>query len=109
MKIESFPFQAISWTSVPLEEYKGETGTYYTQQLMMSDIRVRMIEYSTDFKADHWCTKGHVLLCLEGELDILLKDGRKMKLLKDMSLFIGDENEPHFISTAIGCKLFIVD
>ena len=109
MKIPSFPFQTPDWSSIPKEEHKGDSGVYYTQMQMMHDIRVRIIEYSTNFKAYHWCTKGHVIYCLDGELDIVLDDDRKMKLVKDMSLFIGDENEAHFISTEKGCKLFIVD
>lgn len=109
MLLKSFPFQSIDWSSVLQEEFNGATGKYFTRQLMMHDIRIRMIEYSTDFKADHWCKKGHVLHCLDGELDIILDNGNKMKLTKDMSLLIGDENEAHFISTDVGCKLFIVD
>ena len=31
-----------------------------------------MVEYSPGYAADHWCSKGHVILCLTGGLDIEL-------------------------------------
>ena len=109
MNIQSFPFQTLNWSSIPKEEHKGETGfaTWQTQQV--NEIRVRMVEYSPGYKADHWCSKGHIVLCLDGEMDSELTDGRVLKLSKGMSYFVGDNNEAHRSSTATGCKLFIVD
>ena len=76
---------------------------------MMNDIRVRKVEYSAGYKADHWCNKGHVLHCLVGEMDTELADGRIIKLSAGMTYFVGDNNEAHRSSTLTGCKLFIVD
>ena len=76
---------------------------------MMNTIRVRKVEYSPGYKADHWCSKGHVLLCTEGEINTELEDGRIMKMTAGMCYFVGDNNEPHRSSTDKGCKLFIVD
>lgn len=109
MNLHSFPFQTLDWSSVPKEEHRGETGMAYWQVQKMNDIRVRMVEYSAGYKADHWCSKGHIILCLEGEMNTELKDGRIMKLTKGMCYFVGDENEAHQTSTVSGCKLFIVD
>lgn len=109
MNIPSFSFQTLDWSSVPKEEHKGETGVAYWQIKMMNDIRVRMVEYSPGYKSDHWCNKGHVLHCLEGEMYTKLKDGRMMKLTAGMTYFVGDNNEAHQSSTLTGCKLFIVD
>ncbi|MGB3006193.1 MAG: DHCW motif cupin fold protein [Chitinophagaceae bacterium] len=109
MKITNFPFQTLNWSSVPKEEHSGETGTAYWQIQMMNDIRVRLVEYSPGYKADHWCSKGHIIYCLEGEMETELYDGRIMKLSKDMCYFTGDENEAHRTSSKTGCKLFIVD
>ena len=39
-------------------------------------VRVRMVEYTPGYISDHWCNKGHVLLCLDGELETELEDGR---------------------------------
>jgi hypothetical protein len=67
------------------------------------------VEYSPGYLADHWCAKGHVLLCLEGELTTELADGRVMQLLPGMSYQVADDTMPHRSSTVTGAKLFIVD
>lgn len=109
MKLAAFPFQTIDWQAVPKEEHKGETGFATWRVQMMNDIRVRMVEYSPGYKADHWCSKGHIILCLEGEMISHLDDGRQMKLTSGMCYFVGDDCEAHQTTTDTGCKLFIVD
>ena len=109
MNIASFPFQILNWSSIPKEEKKGEAGFVNWQVFMMNDIRVRKVEYSAGYKADHWCSKGHIILCLEGEMDTELDDGRIMKLTAGTTYFVGDNSEVHRSSTKNGCKLFIVD
>lgn len=109
MKMVSFPFQTLNWSSIPTEEHKGETGMALWQVQFVNDIRVRMVEYSPGYKADHWCSKGHVLFCTEGEMETELKDGRIFKLTEGMCYLVGDNNEAHRSSTSTGCKLFIVD
>lgn len=109
MNISSFPFQTLNWSSVPKEQHQGETGVAYWQLQMVNDIRVRMVEYSPGYKADHWCRKGHIILCTEGELNTELEDGRLLKLTKGMTYFVGDNCEAHRSSTQTGCRLFIVD
>ncbi len=109
MKIDSFLFQTLDWSTVPKEERKGETGKAYWQVQHVNDIRVRIVEYTPGYKADHWCSKGHVMFCLDGEMDTQLEDGRIFKLSKGMCYFVGDNNEPHRSSTATGCTLFCVD
>jgi len=109
MDIASFPFQTIDWTSIPKEEHKGETGIAYWQTQMVNDIRVRRVEYSAGYKADHWCSKGHVLFCMEGTMNTELADGRVLQLSKNMCYFVGDNNEAHRSFTDTGCQLFIVD
>lgn len=109
MNISSFPFQTLNWSSIIKEEHKGESGLAFWQVFMMGEIRVRKVEYSTGYKADHWCKKGHIILCAEGEMDTELDDGRIMKLTAGMTYFVGDNCEAHRSSTKTGCKLFIVD
>ncbi len=109
MIIASFPFQTLDWSSVPKEEHKGDAGIAWWQVQKLNDIRVRFVEYSPGYIADHWCTKGHVLLCLDGEMETELADGRKFRLTKGMTYFVGDNNEPHRSKTTTGCKLFMVD
>ena len=109
MQIDSFPFQTLDWSSVPKEEHKGITGTAYWQVFMMNTVRVRMVEYSPNYLADHWCNKGHIILCMEGEMETELQDGRKFLLSKGMTYHVGDNNEPHRSFSQNGCILFIVD
>jgi len=109
LKIESFPFQTLDWTSVQKEEHKGDSGFATWQVQHVNNIRVRMVNYSAGYLADHWCSKGHVILCMEGEMETELEDGRKFTLNKGMCYFVGDNNEAHRSSTRDGCRLFIVD
>jgi len=109
MQLSSFPFQTLDWSSIPNEEHMGETGLAYWQVFRMGEIRVRKVEYSTGYQADHWCKKGHIILCIEGEMDTELDDGRILKLTQGMTYFVGDNCEAHRSSTKTGCKLFIVD
>src|SRR5687767_12921359 len=109
MKIESFPFQVIDWSKIEKEEHPGITGVATWQTFMMNDIRVRQVEYSAGYVADHWCSKGHIIFCIEGEMETELQDGRKSILSHGMSYHVGDDSEAHRSSTKNGCKLFIVD
>jgi quercetin dioxygenase-like cupin family protein len=109
MKISSFPFQTLNWDNIPKEEHQGETGIAYWQVFLMNNIRIRKVEYSSGYKTDHWCKKGHIIHCTEGEMDTELEDGRIMKLAAGMTYFVGDDCEAHRSSTKNGCKLFIVD
>ena len=109
MQLPSFPFQTLNWSTIPVEERKGETGTVSAQVFLMNTIRIRKVEYSPNYKADHWCSKGHIILCLEGEMETELDDGRTMTLTAGMTYFVGDNCEAHRSSTKTGCKLFIVD
>lgn len=109
MKIQNVPFCTVDWSQVTRTEHPGETGTAFWRTLEIGNIRVRMVEYSPGYKADHWCNRGHVLLVLEGELDTELSDGRKFKLAAGTSYQVADNANPHRSSTDTGAKLFIVD
>jgi hypothetical protein len=109
MKISAIPFGTTDWSEVPPVEHKGETGTSHWRTREFGDIRVRMVDYSPGYLADHWCQKGHILLCVEGRLDTELADGRVFTLTPGTSYQVADGAEPHRSSTAIGARLFIVD
>ena len=109
MNIPFFSFETFDWSLIPKEHHAGESGFATWQVLQLGNIRVRIVEYSSDYKADHWCKKGHVIYCLEGEMVTELENGRNKKLSKGMSYFVGDDSEAHKSSTRNGCKLFIVD
>jgi quercetin dioxygenase-like cupin family protein len=109
MQMKNIPFGTTDWSQVEETQHPGASGlaTWHTKQF--DDIRVRLVEYSPGYLADHWCKKGHILLCLEGELNTELADGRKFTLRPGMSYQVADEAEPHRSSTKTGVKLFIVD
>ncbi len=109
MKISDIPFGTTDWSDVPKTNHTGETGSATWQTRNFGGIRVRIVEYTPDYLADHWCVKGHILLCLEGELRTELADGRVFTLKPGMSYQVADDAEPHRSSTAVGAKLFIVD
>jgi len=109
MQISNIPFGMTDWSLVERTEHKGETGFAYWRTRHFGDVRVRMVEYTAGYLADHWCDKGHVLLCLAGELHTELKDGRRVVLAPGMSYQVADGADPHRSSTSIGATLFIVD
>jgi len=109
MDISSIPFCVTDWSQVQRTEHKGERGVATWQTQQFGPIRVRMVEYSPGYLADHWCEKGHILLCVNGELQTELKDGRRFTLKPGMSYQVADKGEPHRSSTEGGAKLFIVD
>ena len=109
MEIHDIPFGTTDWSQVEPTEHSGETGMAYWRTRHFGDIRVRMVEYTPGYLADHWCEKGHILMCLEGELETELADGRKYSLTPGVSYQVADNAEPHRSYTKIGAKLFIVD
>ena len=109
MQMSGIPFGTTDWSLVERTTHKGETGFAYWQTQNFGGIRVRMVEYTPGYLADHWCVKGHILLCLDGELHTELQDGRKFTLRPGMSYQVADNAEPHRPYTDVGAKLFIVD
>lgn len=109
LKISDIPFGTTDWSLIEKTEYKGTTGVAYWRSQIFGGIRVRMVEYTPGYVADHWCVKGHILLCLEGELHTELEDGRAFTLTPGMSYQVADNAEPHRSSTVNGAKIFIVD
>jgi len=109
MKMDDIPFGTTDWSNVPRTEHSAEAGQAFWQTQNFHGIRVRMVEYTPGYISDHWCTKGHVLLCLEGEMETELEDGRKFILKPGVSYQVADGAEPHRSRSVTGAKLFIVD
>lgn len=109
MDMKNIPFGTTDWSEIVPTEHKGETGTAYWRTRQFDTIRVRMVEYSAGYLADHWCEKGHILLCLEGELHTQLADGREFTLTPGTSYQVADGAEAHRSHTDTGARLFIVD
>ncbi|MET3340135.1 hypothetical protein ABIF52_000516 [Bradyrhizobium japonicum] len=110
MKLPTSPFTVTDWSKVEPTKHAGETGQALWRTLNIGDLRVRMVEYSPGYLADHWCDRGHVIFVVKGELDSELRDGRKFKLTAGMSYQVSDFGDAaHRSSTATGATLFIVD
>lgn len=109
MEIKNIPFGVTNWEQIEKVEHKGEKGSSFWKTCMFDNIRVRMVDYSPGYVANHWCSKGHILLCLEGELNTETKDGRIHILKPGISYQVADNDLPHRSSTKTGAKLFIVD
>ena len=109
MDMQNIPFSTTDWAEVPPTQHPGQAGVAYSRIRQFGAIRVRMVEYSPGYLADHWCDKGHILLCLEGELHTELMDGRKVVLTPGTGYQVADQTEPHRSYTSSGAKLFIVD
>lgn len=109
MLLSDIPFGTTDWSRIDPTEHPGESGFAYWRTQHFGSIRVRMVEYTPGYRADHWCVKGHILLCIEGELHTELDDGRGFTCKPGMSYQVADHAEAHRSHTDTGAKLFIVD
>jgi hypothetical protein len=109
VKIGDLPFDTVDWAAVEVTTHAGTTGMAHWRTRQFRDVRVRMLEYSPGYAADHWCSKGHFMLCLEGELETELADGRRFTIKPGMSYQVADGAEPHRSRTRCGATLYCVD
>ena len=110
MKIEGTAFTVVDWKEVTPTTHPGAEGNASWRTVGAGSAHIRVVEYSPGYVADHWCAKGHVVLILEGELTIELKDGRKFAVPVGSSFHVEeDESNPHMARTEKGAKVFIVD
>ena len=110
MNIPVLPFTVTDWSRVPSTVHLGETGEARWRTFEIGDLRVRTVEYTAGYLANHWCDRGHVLYVLEGELQTELRDGRRFVLKPGMSYQVSDHGDAaHRSSTSVGAKLLVVD
>lgn len=107
--MNKIPFQTIDWTSIEKIEQKGETGLAYVQTLQFNGLSIRYVEYSENYLSDHWCKKGHIVHCLEGEFIIELSTGEEISYKKNQSFIVSDEISSHRSVSNNGAKLIIID
>jgi len=105
----NIPFQTIVWTNIPKTEHKGETGVAYWQTVEFPGLRIRLVEYTAGYLADHWCELGHFVYCLKGSVVNELKDGKESYLNPGMSYIVSDKLSSHRSVSKDGVKLIIVD
>lgn len=109
MNTKNIPFQTIDWSSIPKTEHTGETGVAYWQTMQFDGLRIRLVEYTKGYMADHWCTKGHIVHCLEGDFVSELNDGKKFTLTQGMTYVVTDDLSSHRSTTTNGVRLLIID
>lgn len=80
MKLRTTPFVVTDWSKIPAVEHPGERGSAFWRTLNVGRVRVRMVEYTAGYLADHWCSRGHILYVIEGELETELKGGERSLL-----------------------------
>lgn len=109
MQLHNIPFGTVDWSSVEPVEKSAQAGRAFWRTQQFDTVRVRMVEYTPGYVSDHWCEKGHILFCLQGELHTELADGRSYTLTPGMSYQVADNAEPHRSTSPLGATLFIVD
>lgn len=107
--MSKYPYQIIDWKSIASTEQKGETGFTLAKTLDLPGLRIRLIEYSPGYLADHWCKKGHIVHCIEGEFENELDNGDRFTLSKDMTYVVSDNLSTHRSYSKNGVKLLIID
>ena len=103
------PFQVTDWSTIEAISQKGTTGSSFVRVKEYDFLKVRMVEYSPNYEADHWCEKGHIAYCVEGELEINLSDGSSNILIEGTSFQVSDNISSHKVRSKKGAKLFIID
>jgi hypothetical protein len=106
---EKILFTLTDWDTLPAERHNGAGGYALWKTKHFGTIRVRIVEYSPGYKADHWCNKGHIIYCIKGEMTTELKDGTTWKIKPGMTYQVGDNAGSHRSATEKGVQLFIVD
>lgn len=109
MNIANIPFGTTDWAGVARTEHSAQEGKAFWRTRKFGDVRVRMVEYTPGYVSDHWCKKGHILLCLQGQLHTELEDGRRFTLEPGMSYQVADQAEAHRSTSPLGATLFVVD
>lgn len=105
----NIPFQTIDWTNVPQTEHHGDVGIAYWRTIQFPGLRLRQVKYTAGYIADHWCQKGHIVYCLEGEFISELATGEKLKITKGMTYVVSDNMSSHRSNSENGVVLLIID
>ncbi len=107
--MSNIPFSSIDWSEIEQVYYEGEMGTATWQTVQFAGLRMRRVDYSAGYLADHWCQKGHVVHCLEGEFVSELSTGATFLLSAGMTYIVSDNLSSHRSSSQNGVKLLIID
>ncbi|MCL5035173.1 MAG: DHCW motif cupin fold protein [Bacteroidetes bacterium] len=109
MRIENIPFEVTDWSKQASAGTVGRSGSVFSREIDRGDMRIRLVEYSALYEADHWCSKGHILWVLEGDMTIELEGGKRYDLKEGTSMLVGDNVVPHKAYSKDGAKIIIID
>jgi len=109
MAQHNIPFQAVDWSTMKNIEFPGQTGSAFWKTLQLPGLRIRIVTYSAGYIADHWCQKGHIVHCLEGELITEHENGEQYLLKEGMTYVVSDDLSSHRSVAAKEVKLLIID
>ena len=107
--MSNIPFSTIDWSKIERVAFEGETGTAFWQTTHFAGLRIRLVEYSPGYLADHWCRKGHIVHCLSGEFISELGNGANFLLTQGMTYVVSDNLSTHRSLSPHGVKLLIID
>lgn len=107
--VTKIPFQTIDWSAIAKTIHPGETGSADWQTIQLPGLRLRIVEYSPGYFANHWCSKGHIVHCLNGTFVSELETGELFTLSAGMTYVVSDDLSNHRSTTKDGVKLLIID
>ena len=107
--IAKIPFQLIDWSAVNKIMHPGTAGTAWWQTLQLPGLRIRVVEYTSGYLADHWCSKGHLVYCISGSFESELETGGVFIMTQGMGYIVSDDMSTHRSSTNEGVQLLIID
>jgi hypothetical protein len=107
--MKKISFQIIDWNGLPKTINQGHTGKSISQTIEYPGLRIRIVEYTAGYLADHWCQKGHIVYCIEGEVINEQENGDQFILKQGMSYIVTDDMRSHRSRTETKVKLLIVD
>ena len=110
MNLDNTPVGITDWSKVPASVHPGEKGNATMRVRQVGDIQLRLVDYSPQYVADHWCHKGHIVFVVAGRLVIEHQHGFKYDLTPGKSYHVADgDGPPHRVLSEDGATIFIVD
>ena len=109
MTLENISPISFTWHDLVGEKLEGETGHANMKTQMLGAIRLRQVEYSANYFADHWCNKGHIVFVISGELTIEHIDKTELTLKSGVTYVVGDNSMLHKAKSTAGATALIVD
>ena len=110
MELKSFAADLIDWSRTSESAHPGESGAAAVRSHQLGSIQLRLVVYSANYVADHWCQKGHIVFVVAGHLVIEHQHGTTYALAPGMTYYVADDDGlPHRVLSKNGATIFIVD